>query len=53
MKFLERSSRLGWLAAVPAIAGAAVLTDDPAPTGHGHWEIYGFTAGRGPPFDHR
>ncbi len=28
-----------------AMAGAPFLTDDPVPTDHGHWGIYGFTAG--------
>jgi hypothetical protein len=34
-------------AAVPALAGPPYLTDDPAPTDTGHWEIYAFTAGEG------
>jgi len=34
-------------AAFPAAAGPPYLTDDPAPTDTGHWEIYGFTAGEG------
>jgi hypothetical protein len=34
-------------AAVPAWAGPPYLTDDPVPTGTGHWEIYGFAAGEG------
>jgi hypothetical protein len=33
--------------AVPANAGPPYLTDDPAPTETGHWEIYAFTAGEG------
>jgi hypothetical protein len=35
------------VAAVPAFAGPPYLTDDPAPTDTGHWEIYAFTAGEG------
>ena len=34
-------------AAAPAWAGPPYLTDDPAPTDTGHWEIYGFTAAEG------
>jgi hypothetical protein len=34
-------------AASPAFAGPPYLTDDPAPTDTGHWEIYTFTAGEG------
>jgi hypothetical protein len=34
-------------AAAPAFAGPPYLTDDPAPTDTGHWEIYAFTAGEG------
>jgi hypothetical protein len=34
-------------AAAPALAGPPYLTDDPIPTGPGHWEIYAFTAGEG------
>lgn len=30
-----------------AMAGPPYLTDDPAPTDTGHWEIYGFTQGDG------
>lgn len=33
--------------AAPAIAGPPYLTDDPAPTDTGHWEIYAFTAANG------
>jgi hypothetical protein len=33
--------------AVPSVAGPPYLTDDPAPTDTGHWEIYGFTGGEG------
>lgn len=33
--------------AVPAAAGPPYITDDPAPTDFGHWEIYAFTAGDG------
>ena len=31
----------------PALAGPPYLTDDPAPTSTGHWEIYAFSAGEG------
>ena len=31
----------------PALAGPPYLTDDPAPTDTGHWEIYAFGAGEG------
>ena len=34
-------------AAAPAWAGPPYLTDDPAPTDLGHWEIYAFTAAEG------
>lgn len=34
-------------AATPAIAGPPYLTDDPAPTETGHWEIYAFGTGEG------
>lgn len=34
-------------AAAPALAGPPYLTDDPAPTDTGHWEIYAFGAGEG------
>jgi hypothetical protein len=39
--------------AAPALAGPPYLTDDPAPTDQGHWEIYAFAAGdgRGSTFD--
>jgi hypothetical protein len=43
-----------WLAAAaPAFAGPPYITDDPAPTDTGHWEIYAFSAGggRGSSFD--
>ena len=46
--------KLRWLAALilagapaPLWAGPPYLTDDPAPTETGTWEIYGFTAGEG------
>lgn len=37
------------LAAVasPAMAGPPYLTDDPAPTDTGHWEVYGFATAEG------
>jgi hypothetical protein len=35
------------VAAVPSWAGPPYLTDDPAPTDIGHWEIYAFTSGGG------
>jgi hypothetical protein len=34
-------------AATPAVAGPPYLTDDPAPTDTGQWEIYAFGAGEG------
>lgn len=34
-------------AAAPALAGPPYLTDDPAPTDAGHWEIYNFASGEG------
>jgi hypothetical protein len=34
-------------ASAPTFAGPPYLTDDPAPTDTGHWEIYAFTAGEG------
>lgn len=34
-------------AAGPALAGPPYITDDPAPTDTGHWEIYAFTDGGG------
>jgi hypothetical protein len=34
-------------AAAPAYAGPPYLTDDPAPTDRGHWEIYAFGAAEG------
>lgn len=34
-------------AAAPAIAGPPYMTDDPAPTDTGHWEIYAFSAADG------
>jgi hypothetical protein len=41
------------LLAASALAGPPYLTDDPAPTDTGHWEIYGFATaeGRGGSFD--
>jgi hypothetical protein len=33
--------------AAPAFAGPPYLTDDPAPTDTGHWEIYAFATGEG------
>ena len=32
---------------VPSLAGPPFLTDDPAPTDAGHWEVFAFTAGDG------
>ena len=46
MKSLARRVALASLAA-PALAGPPYLTDDPAPTDRGHWEIYVFAAGEG------
>jgi hypothetical protein len=34
-------------AAAPAFAGPPYLTDDPAPTDTGHWEVYAFATGEG------
>jgi hypothetical protein len=34
-------------ASAPALAGPPYLTDDPAPTDTGHWEIYAFTVAEG------
>lgn len=34
-------------AAAPAVAGPPYITDDPAPTDTGHWEIYAFSDGEG------
>jgi hypothetical protein len=33
--------------AAPAFAGPPYITDDPAPTDTGHWEIYAFATGEG------
>ena len=38
---------LALAAATPALAGPPYLTDDPAPTDTGHWEIYAFATGEG------
>ena len=46
MKSLVRLIALAGLAS-PALAGPPYLTDDPAPTDRGHWEIYVFAAGEG------
>ena len=46
MKSLARGVALASLAC-PALAGPPYLTDDPAPTDRGHWEIYVFAAGEG------
>jgi len=46
MKYVRLAAVLG-LAATPALAGPPYLTDDPAPTDSGHWEIYAFAAGEG------
>ena len=35
------------LSAAPALAGPPYMTDDPAPTDTGHWEIYAFGAAEG------
>jgi hypothetical protein len=34
-------------AATPALSGPPYLTDDPAPTETGHWEVYAFAAAEG------
>ena len=46
MKRLVHAAILASLAS-PALAGPPYLTDDPAPTDTGHWEIYAFTSGDG------
>ncbi len=46
MKRLARAAILTSLAS-PAVAGPPYLTDDPAPTDTGHWEIYTFASGEG------
>ena len=46
MKLLVRVVTFAALAS-PALAGPPYLTDDPAPTDTGHWEIYAFAAGEG------
>jgi hypothetical protein len=38
---------LAFVSAAPAWAGPPYITDDPAPTDTGHWEIYAFSAGEG------
>lgn len=52
MKRLACAAILASLAS-PALAGPPYLTDDPAPTDTGHWEIYTFASGegRGPTID--
>jgi len=52
VKRLARAAILTSLAS-PALAGPPYLTDDPAPTDTGHWEIYTFASGegRGPTID--
>ena len=45
MKFARAAIAIALAAAAtPSGAGPPYLTDDPAPTDTGHWEIYGFTA---------
>jgi len=46
VKRLVHAAILASLAS-PALAGPPYLTDDPAPTDTGHWEIYAFTSGDG------
>lgn len=47
MKFVHVAAALALASAAPALAGPPYLTDDPAPTDTGHWEIYTFAAGEG------
>nr|NUR36644.1 hypothetical protein [Sphingomonas sp.] len=47
MKFGYWTVMLAAFSATPSRAGPPYLTDDPAPTDLGHWEIYGFTAVEG------
>ena len=41
------AAALALMSGTPAIAGPPYITDDPAPTDPGHWEIYGFANGDG------
>ncbi len=47
MKSLRWVALLAALTASPSLAGPPYLTDDPAPTDRGHWEIYAFTTAEG------
>lgn len=44
---MKRIAALALACAAPAFAGPPYLTDDPAPTDTGHWEIYAFASGEG------
>jgi hypothetical protein len=41
------AAALALMSAAPAFAGPPYITDDPAPTDTGHWEIYAFADGQG------
>jgi len=41
------AAALALMSGVPAMAGPPYITDDPAPTDRGHWEIYNFASGEG------
>lgn len=47
MKLIRTIAALALAGAAPAFAGPPYLTDDPAPTDTGHWEIYAFATGEG------
>lgn len=47
MSNLRWATLLAAFISTPAWAGPPYLTDDPAPTDRGHWEIYAFTAAEG------
>lgn len=48
MKLIHRLAVLAFAGSTaPALAGPPYLTDDPAPTDTGHWEIYAFTQAEG------
>jgi len=51
VRHLRRIALLTLGAASPAFAGPPYLTDDPAPTDTGHWEIYAFGSGEGRKLD--
>ena len=43
--FRRLLSLLALACATPLAAGPPFVSDDPEPTEHGHWEVYGFAAG--------